>query len=142
MLADRLFTVFVLLAALAAIFVAIPAGTEKIDYGTFSPEVVPTALAYVIAGLALIQIFVPGRNQSVGPIALIDILRCGLLFGVTVVMVFVMERIGFLPASIVITACAVFMMGERRPIWFAATAIGLPALIWFVVTILLDRTLP
>lgn len=142
MTADRLVTVFVLLAALAGFFYVIPSGTEKIDYGTMSPEVVPTALAWVIVALALVQLVLSGRAQPIEPIEAADLLRAGLIFAITIAMVYVMEAIGFLPAAIVIAASAAFLMRERRPIWFGLTAVGIPVVIWLVVTQLLDRTLP
>lgn len=144
MTADRVATLVVLLAALGSIFVLIPSSTERIDYGTLSPEVVPTALAWVIAGLALLQLglSVSGSTKAPDPIDPADAFRAALIFAITVAIVYVMETISFLPAAIIIAASAAFLMRERRPIWFALTAIGIPVLIWLVVTQLLDRTLP
>ena len=143
MIAHRISTLAVLLAALAAVFYVIPAGTEVIDYGTFSPGTVPTVLAWIIAALALVQLVLPqGGAGPEATLTLSTFARAALIFGVTLLAVWLMPRIGFLPAAIGISATAAFVMQERRPVWLGLCTVGLPVLIWAIVTQLLDRTLP
>ena len=140
--AHRVSTLAVLLTALTAAIYIIPAGTEVIDYGTLSPSDVPTGLAWIIAGLAALQLCLPDLGTEAEPIQPMDVLRAGLLFSTVLGMVWAMRHIGFLPASICIAAVAALLMRERRPVWLGLSAVGMPLLIWVVVTQLLDRTLP
>lgn len=140
--AHRISTLAIFLTALAAIFFVIPAGTEVIDYGTLSPRDFPSILAWIIAGLAVIQIILPDHGTDSEATQLADVIRVGILFAATAGLVWAMLHIGFLPATILLASVAVNLMRERRPIWLGVSVISVPVLIWFIVTQLLDRNLP
>ncbi|MEM8617702.1 MAG: tripartite tricarboxylate transporter TctB family protein [Pseudomonadota bacterium] len=142
MTAHRISTLLILLAALAGIYIIIPAGTEAIEYGSFSPGDLPTALCWVIVGLAVLQLFQPDRKHGSEIGSLSEFLRAAAVLSIALAMVWAMPSIGFLPASIVIASSAALIMYERRPLWLVLSGVGLPGFIWVLVTQLLDRNLP
>lgn len=142
MIVDRMVTLCVLLAALGFLFVLAPAGTERIETGVLSPDDLPDMLGWTIAALAALQLVNPfARPSAEVPSTRQAATAIGLMLSAAA-SAWAIPHIGFLPATVCLALLASLAMGERRPFVLLAAAVGLPLLVWAVVTIGLDRGLP
>lgn len=142
MATDRMSAIFVIVACLAGIFLLIPAGAERIDYGSLSPDQMPTILCWIMIALAAAQLVWVGPSEQPRLPDLSEFLRAVFMFFVTIVGALLITTLGFLVVSICIATTAALMTGERRPQWIALGGFGLPAIVWFVSVYVLDRNLP
>jgi hypothetical protein len=142
MLVDRMVTLAVLLGALGFVFVLVPAGAERIETGTLSPDALPIALGWSIAGLAALQLVNPLARPSPAAPRPAQTLRALGLILTTAACAWAIPRIGFLPATMILAFLVSMAMGERRPPVLAGATLGVPVCIWLVVTVGLDRALP
>ena len=55
---------------------------------------------------------------------------------------FAISIFGFLVVSPFLALAIMLIFGERRPFWLALGCLGMPALIWFLVIHVLERSLP
>lgn len=142
MATDRISALFVIVASLAGIYFLIPAGTERIDYGSLSPHLLPTVLCWVMIAIAAMQLVWVGQTEQPRLPELSEFLRAVFIFIVAAAGAALMQSFGFLMVSICIATIAALMTGERRPLWIAFGGVGLPTLVWFVSVYVLDRNLP
>ncbi len=56
--------------------------------------------------------------------------------------IYAMSWFGFVYVAPFFALIIMLMIGERRPLWLALGVVGMPALIWFFVTYILDWVLP
>lgn len=139
MLLNRISGLLVAVAGLALLFVVIPAQTETVDYGWVRPKTVPDILAVALIGLGLAQaVWAHGATELDGWTSL----RAGLFLAFAAVSVAAMGRVGFVAVAPVMMLALMLWLGERRPLWLGIGTIAIPGLIWVVVIVLLDRTLP
>ena len=103
----------------------------------FTAKTLPTALAALGIGLALLLIVLPGRSappalrgQDWGRVAFFLALMSA--YGMTV------RPLGFLISTILFLAIGFFVLGERRPWMLAAVAVPLVVLFWVLMTQGLD----
>jgi len=120
-------------------FVIIPYDTEVVDYGWVRPQTVPNAMAWLltIAGIMLVL-----RPNGDVPFDLRRSLRAGLFLAILGTGLYLIGRFGFVAVAPGLALLIMILIGERRPFWLGLGTAGLPSLIWFVVTILLERPLP
>jgi len=120
-------------------FVIIPYDTEVVDYGWVRPQTVPNAMAWLltIAGIILVL-----RPHGDVPFDLRRSLRAGLFLAILGTGLYLIGRFGFVAVAPGLALLIMILIGERRPFWLGLGTAGLPSLIWFVVTILLERPLP
>ena len=137
--ADRVSGAFFLLFGLAAYFLVIPAYVEQAEGGNIAPDTLPNAVAIVIAacGFLLVVRPTPQRLPDWRYFAV-----TGAYVLVLAVAIYAMSWVGFIYVAPCLALAVMVMLGERRPLWLAFGAAGMPALIWVFVTIILDRALP
>ncbi|MDF0603439.1 tripartite tricarboxylate transporter TctB family protein [Psychromarinibacter sp. C21-152] len=131
---------FAVLAFAAVLWVwIIPWQVDASGTGWMRPRTLPLICA---AGLGI-----GGALLAVVPAGLTDLrprahLKAAGLLVIAAVAVWAMARWGFLWVAPVLAAALVAILRERRPLWIAATVIGVPGAIWLAVVELLGRSLP
>lgn len=139
MTANRISGLLVALAGLLLWLVVIPANTETVGSGWIRPETLPLACAAALVVLGLLQAIPRGKPIEVSGA---DVLRAALFAALAFLAVWAMAAGGFRLAAPVFALALMLLVGERRPVWLAIGAIGVPAAIWLTAVPLLDRTLP
>ena len=142
MRADRLMTLFILLASLGFVFVAIPYGTEHVDSGVTTPGSLPRVLGWSIAILAAIQLANPFEKAPEEAPDARQLIRALAVMALAGICAWLIPVLGFLPSAIILSLGACMMMRERRWPIVAIAGLVLPVLIWAAVTQLLGRPLP
>ena len=137
--ADRASGAFFLLFGLAVYFLVIPAYVEQAEGGNIAPDTLPNFVSGVIAACGLLLIVRPTRHQL--PNARHFLVTAAYVF-VLAAAIYAMSWFGFVWVAPFLALIIMLMIGERRPIWLVFGVLGMPALIWFFVTHLLDRVLP
>lgn len=117
----------------------IPSQTVTVDYGALSPADVPLGAAWTMAAFGLAQAVWP-RGAAAYDFAALR--RAALLLGLCAGAVLLMQWRGFLVAAPLLACAVMVRVGERRLGWLAVGVVVVPALIWAVVTLLLQRPLP
>jgi len=124
---------------LALALLVIPRHSEAIDYGSLSPADVPLGAAWTMVVFGLAQAAWP-RGRGAYDFAALR--RAGLLLGLCVGAVMLMQWRGFLTAAPLLAVAVMLQVGERRLGWLALGAGVMPMLMWAAVTLLLARPLP
>lgn len=117
----------------------VPGQTEIVDYGWVRPQTLPNVLAVALIGLGLLQAVVDRGDAALDPRLA---LQAAAYLGFVALAVWLMGRYGFVWVAPAMVAAVMLALGERRPLWLAVGALALPGLVWLVVVVLLDRTLP
>lgn len=137
--ADRVTGAFFFLFGLAMYFLIIPSQVELGDDGNLAPDTLPNALSIVIAACGLLLALRPGNDQT-------HDLRFFLMTGKYVALlaagIYAMSHFGFVLVAPPMAFVLMWMIGERRPLWFAGGVVVMPALIWVLVSLVLERALP
>lgn len=137
--ADRFTGAFFLLFGLAMVFLIIPNYVEDAQGGNLSPKTMPNVVAWTIAvcgGLLVIRPTThtaPNRRFFPRATAYVAVLGAA---------IYAMSLFGFVYVAPVLAMVIMLMIGERRPVWLGIGVVLMPALIWFLVTQLLERGLP
>jgi putative tricarboxylic transport membrane protein len=130
---------FFALLGLALYAIIIPHETESVDYGGLRPETIPNLAALVLlAAGAKLALAPEGSAGLIGSQAL----RAAAFLGLAGLAAFLMGRFGFAHVAPAYAAVQMLLIGERRPLWLLAGVVIFPSLIWFAVTVVLDRPLP
>jgi putative tricarboxylic transport membrane protein len=138
MTGNRVSALIVLAFALVLGALVIPAHTEPAFYG-LSPQLMPMICAVTMGVAALFQLAMPmGQIDASWPVAL----RVGGYLGFAFLCLWIMSLAGFLPGAIVLGLGVMLAVGERRLLWLVSGGLVVPAFLWFVVEVLLDRPLP
>ncbi|GGA27410.1 tripartite tricarboxylate transporter TctB family protein [Neptunicoccus cionae] len=139
MSADRISGIFFLLLGLAMYFVVNPAYIETVEGGSLNPKTVPNIISVIIALCGGLLVVKPTHHE-VGDLR--NIARTGFYSLLLIAGLYAMSRFGFEYVAPVLAFAIMWFIGERRPFWLAFGAVGMPALIWFLVTQALGRALP
>ncbi|MBR9864729.1 MAG: tripartite tricarboxylate transporter TctB family protein [Rhodobacteraceae bacterium] len=139
MSADRISGIFFLLLGLAMYFVVNPAHIEAVEGGSLNPKTVPDIISLILALCGGLLVLKPTTHQVAN---LQNILRTAGYSLLLVAGLFAMSRFGFEYVAPLLAFAIMWFIGERRPFWLAFGAVGMPALIWFLVTQALGRALP
>ena len=139
MTADRILGLAVLGFAALLYLVIVPWQVETVEYGWLKPRTLPRIVAVVLglSGVAL-MLRPPGDASPV----LLNWRRAALFAGVLIVGLWGMSLFGFVTVAPVLALVLMWLAHERRWFWLGLGAVGMPALIWFVVVVLLERVLP
>lgn len=124
---------------LLLLFIVIPRHTEVVGYGWMRPQTLPNAMAIVIAGA--------GAVLALRPRGAVDFewrraARAALYLALLAVGVYLISLYGFELVAPLLALAMMVLIGERRPLWLAIGAAGIPFVIWLVVPVLLGRPLP
>ncbi|KPP85192.1 MAG: putative tricarboxylic transport membrane protein [Rhodobacteraceae bacterium HLUCCO07] len=139
MLTDRVTGGFFILLGVVLYLWVIPWQVETADYGWLKPRTLPLALAVVLGlcGVALMVKPVGDARPST-----FNWLRAALFAGVLALGLWLMGVVGFVYAASPLAFAVMWLAYERRWLWLGLGSVVMPAVIWFVITIVLERTLP
>lgn len=136
---DRISGTFFLILGLTMYLFVNPVYIESVDGGNITPSTFPNILSIIIAICGALLLFKPTTQQ---PPDLRSVAITGLYVLLLTSGLYTMSRFGFEFVAPVLALFIMLAIGERRPVWLFTGVIGMPALIWFLVTIVLGRTLP
>lgn len=138
-MANRLLGLFFAVFGLILLFVVIPGQTEVVEARWMRPQTLPDAMAAVIAVSGVVLAFRPRGDVA---FEWRKAWRAGLYLGLIAVAVYVISLFGFEIVAPVLALTMMLMIGERRPLWLAVGAAGIPFVIWLAVPVMLGRPLP
>jgi len=130
---------FFFLFGLAMYFAVIPWQVETGESGHLAPDTIPNAVAITVSLCGMLLMIRTTDQVSRTPA---NFLRTVFYVAVLAGSHYAMSLFGFMYVSPVLALVLMLMIGERRPVWIIAGAIGMPALIWFFVAQVLERGLP
>jgi len=121
------------------LFWIIPRNTEPVTYGWLRPTTLPniTAVTVIISGI-IHALFPAGSADFDGRLAL----RAGMFFGISLLGIWLMHRLGFLISAPLLITVIMVLIGERRPIWLLTGIVVVPLSLWCIIELLLKRPLP
>lgn len=137
--ADRLTGAFFLLFGLAMVFLVIPNYVEDAQGGNLSPKTMPNVVAWVIAVCGGLLVIRPTTHTAPD---MRFFARAAAYVAVLGAAIYAMSWFGFVYVAPVLALVIMLMIGERRPFWLGFGVVLMPAVIWFLVTQLLERGLP
>ena len=137
--ADRVSGAFFLLFGLTMYFYVNPNYIETIDEGNIAPDSLPNIVSIVIAVCGGLLVFKPTSQQVRNPRSMA---KAGIYVALLAAGIYAMSWVGFVYVAPVLALVIMLLIGERRPFWLALGAIGMPAIIWFLVIHALGRSLP
>ena len=120
-------------------FLVIPAFVEQVEGGNISPGSIPNAVSVVMAVCGLMLMLKPTKHQ---PQSLRHFTTAAVYVVILGAATYAMSLFGFISVAPFLALLIMLKIGERRPLWLVVGIIGMPSLIWFIVTRLLDRGLP
>lgn len=137
--ADRATGAFFAFAGLALYVFVIPVSVEQVASGWLLPQTLPNALVLILAACGIALVLRPGASKlSSGA----RFLKSALYLAVLAAGLYTMSALGFVATGPAIALVIMLAMGERRPFWIALGVVAVPAVIWVVVVVLLERSLP
>ncbi len=136
---DRLSGLFFALFGLMLFFYLIPTQVETVDYGAIRPKTLPQILAVIIGVFGAVLMLRPADGSDLQRMPWAK--STGIVF-ILCVGLWLISHFGFEFIAAPLALILMLVMGERRPLWLGLGVLAMPALIWFVVTILLQRPLP
>ncbi|MGH1416433.1 MAG: tripartite tricarboxylate transporter TctB family protein [Pelagimonas sp.] len=137
--ADRISGAFFFLLGLALYFFVIPTYVETVEGSNLAPKTVPNYISIIIAICGAFLVLKPTEHQTQ---SLRAFLVTGAYAAILAIGIFAMSLFGFEYVAPVMAFVIMWMIGERRPLWFGAGTILMPLIIWFLVTYPLGRALP
>ncbi len=135
---ERIVTGGILVFGLTFLFLVLPQQVETVSFGRVIPATLPTALLWIIAGAAAVQMVT--LKDDTAPDAMVVIKAAGLL-ALMVAAVWSMGRLSFEYVAPVLALILMLFMGERRWYWLLLGGIAIPLGVWLLVERVLDRTL-
>jgi len=138
-LSDRLTGLVFVAVAVLLFWVIIPWQTETVEQGWLTPDLLPSVMAVVIGVCGVALAVLPGTMPD---FPLVPVLIAGNYATILFAGLILMSTVGFLWSAPVLALVIMLVMGERRILWLALGAAGMPAAIWYCVVILLERPLP
>lgn len=137
--ADRISGLFFMALGLAMYFWVNPNYIETVDGGNLSPDTLPNIISIILALAGAFVVIKPTNHQVRNPVLMA---KTGLYIALLTAGIWAMSRFGFEYVAPVLALAIMWFIGERRPLWLGLGVIVMPAVIWFLVTQLLDRALP
>lgn len=116
-----------------------PKYIESVDGGNLSPDTLPNIISIILALAGAFVLIRPTNHQVRNPVLMA---KTGLYVALLSAGIWTMSWFGFEYVAPVLALAIMWLIGERRPLWLGLGVVGMPAIIWFLVTQLLNRTLP
>ncbi|MEJ2097719.1 MAG: tripartite tricarboxylate transporter TctB family protein [Deltaproteobacteria bacterium] len=136
---NRLSGIVVAVLGALLLFWIIPRHTETVTYGWLRPTTLPNITAVTIIVSAIIHALFPaGKVEFDVRLAL----RAGMFFGISLLGIWLMHRVGFLISAPLLVTVIMLLIGERRPVWLVSGIVLVPVGIWCIIELLLKRPLP
>ena len=120
-------------------FYQIPTQIETVTFGAIRPKTMPQILSVLIGVFGAVLMIKPADGSDLRQVPWG---RTGLIVAILVAGLWLIAQVGFVTVSPALALVLMLVMGERRAFWLCIGAAAMPALIWFCVTILLQRPLP
>ena len=136
---DRIAGLVVASLGLALLFVVFPIQIEAGDDGSIDPDTVPKAIAAFLVVCGVLLAIKKGEQTKRDFKELMLVL---LYLAIIAASLFAISYFGFLIVSPFLALAIMLIFGERRPFWLVLGCLGMPALIWFLVIHVLERSLP
>ena len=136
---DRIAGLIIATLGLVLLFVVFPFAIEDMDDGSIKPDTLPNAIAAFLVVCGILLAIKRGEQTKRDPRELMLVL---LYFAIIAAGLFAISHFGFLIVSPFLALAIMLIFGERRPIWLALGCVGMPAIIWFLVIQVLERSLP
>ena len=136
---DRIAGLVIATLGLVLLFVVFPFAIEDMDDGSIKPDTLPNALAVFLIVCGSLLAIKKGEQTKRDPRELMLVL---LYLAIIAAGLFAISHFGFLIVSPFLALAIMLIFGERRPIWLALGCMGMPAIIWFLVIRVLERSLP
>ena len=137
--ADRASGAFFSIFGLLLYFYIIPNHIEPVDTGWVYPSTIPNAVAIILV-LSGTAVFCKPTRHCARPAS--EVARAGLFLAVLCFGIWLISKVGFIWAAPGVAVGLMALMGERRGFWLLMGAGATPAVIWLLVDVLLDRSLP
>lgn len=132
--------VFFVVFAAAMYFAVIPDQTEVVyPDGSILPDVLPLFYTAMIGFWGSVVALQQDGETDFEPVLMLKVAG---FFVLALIGVFAMRELGFLYVSPVLAGAILWLIGERRPLWFGIGAVVGPVGIWAFFEILLGRLLP
>lgn len=136
---DRISGTFFLVLGLVLYFFVNPNYIETVDGGNLAPGTFPNILAIVLAACGAILILKPTNQRAP---ELRGLMITSAYVGMLVLGLYSMSKFGFEYIAPILALVIMLAIGERRPIWLGLGVVAMPAIIWFLVIVVLGRSLP
>ena len=136
---DRIAGLLIATLGLVLLFVVFPFAIEDMDDGSIKPDTVPNAIAAFLVVCGILLAIKSGERTKRDSRELILVL---LYLAIISAGLFAISHLGFLIVSPFLALAIMLIFGERRPIWLGLGCVGMPAIIWFLVIQVLERSLP
>ncbi|AUQ52482.1 Tripartite tricarboxylate transporter TctB family protein (plasmid) [Phaeobacter inhibens] len=136
---DRVSGLFFFIAGLLCYFYVIPTFVESANSGSLHPDTFPNALSLLIAICGIILAVNPTNHRLHSTR---DMLMSAVYFSLICAALFAMTFFGYVVVSPFLAILLMLLIGERRPVWLFSGVVIMPATIWFIVEVLLERGLP
>ncbi len=137
--ADRASGVFFLLFGLAMYFAVNPNYIEAVESGNIAPRTLPDTVSIIIAICGAVLVIKPTDQRVRNPVLMA---KTGFYIVLLSVGIYAMSWFGFEYVAPLLAFAIMWFIGERRPFWLGLGVVGMPLLIWYLVTQLLGRALP
>ncbi|MDU9004357.1 tripartite tricarboxylate transporter TctB family protein [Sedimentitalea todarodis] len=138
-LTDRFCGLFFTLFGPMLFFFLIPTQVETVDFGAIRPKTMPQILSVIISVFGVVLMLKPADGTELRQQPWV---KACLIIAILVTGLWSIAQIGFVFVAPPLALVLMLVMGERRPLWIGLGAVGMPALIGFAVTVLLERPLP
>jgi len=136
---DRMTGGFFLVFGIVLYFAIIPNNVSDMEGGWILPTTIPNATAVLMALCGGVLVVKPTVQDIQSPK---EFMRAGFYFALLVLGLWAMSYVRFVYAGPAIALVLMGLIGERRPVWIVTSVVILPAAIWFLVTVILERSLP
>ncbi len=136
---DRIAGLIIATLGLVLLFVVFPFAIEDMDDGSIKPDTLPNAIAAFLVVCGILLAIKRSEQTKRDPRELMLVL---LYLAIIAAGLFAISHFGFLIVSPFLALSIMLIFGERRPIWLALGCVGMPAIIWFLVIQVLERSLP
>ena len=136
---DRIAGLVLASLGLVLLLVVFPIQIEAGDDGSIDPDTVPNAIAAFLVVCGVLLAIKRGEQTKRDVRELMLVL---LYLAIIAAGLFAISHFGFLIVSPFLALTIMLIFGERRPIWLALGCLGMPAIIWFLVIQVLERSLP
>ena len=136
---DRITGAFFALLGLFLYFVFIPSSVEQIESVWLAPDTFPNFLSILLTGFGAALIIFPSEQR---PPNTAEVAKVGLYVVILTIGYYAIAQIGYVYIAPLIALAIMLILGERRLLWLATGVVLMPAIIWFAIVILLDRSLP
>ena len=135
---ERIVTGVILVFGLTFLFLVLPQQVETVSFGRIVPATLPTALLWIIAAAAAVQLITLKDGASFESVT---VFRAIGYWALMIAAVWSMGWLAFEYVAPVLALALMLFIGERRWYWLLLGGIAIPLGVWLLVERVLDRAL-